>query len=185
MKLNMFEGARRIAFLIGGAWVIGCVGYAVFNEPYVSLSYEVPFFGMAPVLIESCSSDHASEYISDQATIGGRVSVDLCFAAQKSDDGRMLIPYAPAEGGKVWMAEKYSTEVSNYTRNASQSFQLDAAGIKAAEERESAERRKQWKEAMQALFFGLIAGWILLSATGWIVRGFLGIPRGKDERPSE
>jgi len=31
---------------------------------------------------------------------------------------------------------------------------------------------------------GLAAGWAVVFTTGWIVRGFLSIPRGKDERPA-
>ena len=183
MRLNIFEGARRIAMLIGGVWAIGCISYAIFNNPYVVLSYEVSYLGAKPELVDNCSPDSASEYIA--YVPGSDASIDLCFAASKADNGMMLIPYAPAEGGKVWMAQKYSKEVSNYTQSLSQSFHLDAVGIKAAEEKRSAARKEQWVDAAKALFFGLIAGWILVAAIGWIVRGFLGIPHGRDARPSE
>ncbi|MHB1076399.1 hypothetical protein [Thiobacillus sp.] len=183
MRLNIFEGARRIAMLIGGVWAIGCISYAIFNEPYVVLSYEVSSLGAKPELVENCSPDSASEYIA--YVPGSDASIDLCFAASRADNGMMLIPYAPAADGKVWMAEEYSTEVRNYTRSVRQSFQLDTVGIKAAGEKRSAARREQWADAAKALFLGLIAGWILVVAIGWIVRGFLGIAHGRDARPSE
>ena len=169
--------------LIGGAWAIGCISYAIFNNPYVVLSYEVSYLGAKPELVENCSPDSASEYIA--SVPGGDASIDLCFTGRRAPNGMMLIPYAPAEDGKVWMAEKYSTEVSNYTRSLSQSFRLDAVGIKAAEEKRSAALKEQWVDAAKALFFGLMAGWIFVFAIGWIVRGFMGIPHGKDARPSE
>ena len=40
------------------------------------------------------------------------------------------------------------------------------------------------KLALIFLFAGLASLWALTWATGWIVRGFMGIPRGKDHRPS-
>lgn len=184
MRLNIFEGARRIALLIGVVWAIGCLSYAIFNEPYFSLRYEVPFLGAQPKLVEHCAPDSAIEYIPDVP--GSDVSIDLCFAAIRDVGGSTLIPYALAEDGKDWMvAPEYSREVTNYTRNFSQSFQLDAAGIKAAEEKRSATLKEQWIDAMKALFLGLLAGWVLIFVIGWIVRGFLGIPHGKDTRPSE
>ena len=42
----------------------------------------------------------------------------------------------------------------------------------------------QWKTALQFLVGGLVIGWVLVSSIGWIVRGFLGVPRGKDAPPN-
>lgn len=180
MKLNVFEGARRIALLFGGLWVVGCLAYAIFSEPYYRVAYTVRWPGMAPVLVEDCSADDAQEYIDPKTPNGERISVVLCFSAHKADNsGEMLVPYAPAENGKMWMAEKYSPEVSRYTKPVGKAFQLTEPGVKEAKARKRAALLEQWKIAMQVLFGGLAAGWALITATGWIVRGFMGIPRGK------
>ena len=185
MKLNVFEGARRIALLVAGLFTIGCVAYAILNEPYTTLQYAVRWPGIAPALVEKCSSDDANEYLTRQTPNGGNINVNLCFVAHKVDSsGEMLVPYGPA-GSKMWMAKKYSAEVSNYTGSVAQSFQLDERGIKEAKERKRAALLDQWKEVMQFLFGGLAAGWALVAAIGWIARGFMNIPRGKDKRLSE
>ncbi len=52
MKLNVFEGARRIVLALGALWVIGCIAYAVFAEPYVSATFAIPGFGEPPLKAE-------------------------------------------------------------------------------------------------------------------------------------
>jgi len=32
---------------------------------------------------------------------------------------------------------------------------------------------------------GLAFGWVFMAVMGWVVRGFLGVPTGADERPPE
>ena len=45
---------------------------------------------------------------------------------------------------------------------------------------------RTWDEerlsAVAWLFGGLAVGWVLLFVVGWIVRGFMGIPMGKDAK---
>jgi len=183
MKLNVFEGARRIALLIGGLWALGWVAYAILSEPYSRVRYSVHRLGATPVLVENCADNDGHEYITARTSDGDDISVDLCFVARKADNGEMLIPYAPAEGGKVWMGQPYSTEVRDYTRGVGQSFQLDERGVVKAKELRRAALLDQWKTAMLFLFGGLAVGWGFVAATGWVVRGFMRIPRGKDERP--
>ena len=36
---------------------------------------------------------------------------------------------------------------------------------------------------MLEVYERVVFGWVLMAATGWIVRGFMGIPRGRDSRP--
>lgn len=186
MKINIFEGARRIALLIGAIWIIGCLAYAIISEPYSKVTFKIHSPGMAPALMETaCASDDASEYIDRSTPDGQSVNISLCFIAHKSTDGRMLIPYADSEDGKAWvMNEKYSTQVSQYKKTVAQAFQLTSEGAEAARKADRAALLKQWKEAVLAIFIGLTVGVVFVSAVGWIVRGFMGIPRGHDMRPN-
>lgn len=44
--------------------------------------------------------------------------------------------------------------------------------------------RSAYAEGLQVAVGGIVALWILSLSTGWIVRGFLGIPRGHDQKDS-
>ncbi len=182
MKLNIFEGARRISLLIGALWVVGWSAHAIFSEPYSRVTYGVLWLG-APFLTEECSSDAATEYLSRKTPWGKDVNVELCFLASEANNGEMLVPYADAGEGKAWMGRKYSTEVQQYTNSVANKFQLTPEGIEAFEAIQRKNLFEQWGEAAMFLFAGLAVGWAVVAAIGWIVRGFMGIPRGQDMRP--
>jgi len=88
MRINLFEGSRRIGMLFGALWVVGCTVFAFTGGP--------------------------SAIGHDQAALQGHV-----------------------------------------------------------------------KTVLAVLFGGLAFGWVFMAVTGWVVRGFLGVPRGADERPPE
>ncbi|MFP5408093.1 MAG: hypothetical protein ACLGGY_02300 [Gammaproteobacteria bacterium] len=183
MKLNIFEGARRISLLIGALWVVGWGAQAIFSAPYSQVTYGVLMLG-APFVTEECPSDAATEYLERKAPDGKDVNVKLCFFAGESNSGEMLVPYAEAGEEKVWMGAKYSTEVRQYTNSVATRFQLTPEGIKALESIQRKALLEQWGVAAMFLFGGLAVGWAVVAAIGWIVRGFMGIPRGQDMRPT-
>lgn len=247
VKLNVFEGARRIALALGALWVVGCIAYAVFAEPYASATFAIPGPGEAHVKAERCADDDATAYTTTKTSKGQSVGILLCFTARKAADGRLLVPYStitrvpdgsPAgiyvegipssmsraevmaklkesgyEAGNVDAAEmtlpmkaqlqfappdgkeaplwghylkldvKYSSEVSEYTRKAADRFTVGASDMEGLEKLCSQALFDQWKSSLQVLFGGLAFGWVLMATTGWIIRGFLGLPRGQDARP--
>lgn len=185
MTLNVFEGARRIALLVAVAWVLGWVAYAIFSEPSVRLRYVVDWPGRAPVLTEECANADATEYLSRSTNDVPNLSVILCFKAHPADNGEMLIPYAPTdEPGRFWMEAKYASKVWQYTRSAAPQFQLGPDGYAAAGKARDKAISDQWWSSAKFILFGVVGWWVLVSVVGWIVRGFLGIPRGKDHRPT-
>jgi hypothetical protein len=93
VHMNVFEGARRIAFAVGVLWAGACVAYAVFSEPHLSLAYSVRTYGAAPVPADKCESRDASKYTTVDTPAGERVSINLCFIADRADNGSYLIPY--------------------------------------------------------------------------------------------
>ena len=185
MKLNIFEGARRIALLIGCIWVTGCIAYAVFGEPYSpAVVYAVQRPGNPPNLADSCGYEDGSEPLTLQALNGESIRIELCFLARRADDGKMYIPYINEDEGKSWRGNtKYSEEVQKYMRTVASTFKLTEEVTKQSKASKRKVLLTQWKDSMSFLFGGLAVGWALIAATGWIVRGFMGIPRGKDARP--
>jgi hypothetical protein len=107
----------------------------------------------------------------------------LCFQSQVFQSNQQrLVPYK-TEGDTMWGNGPYSSEVASYTDARANEFRLTPADQQAAREEWNRQRSRSIRNA--ALF--AIGGWIVLSVLqwliGWIVRGFLGIPRGYDHRP--
>ncbi len=184
MRVNVFEGARRIALLFGGLWVAGCIGYAVMDKPYYRVHYAVDWV-KSPALVDDCGDDDATEFVEVKAQDGSEVPVIICFVASKASDGRLLVPYAadPSRAGWLRMNGKYSEEVKEYTRQYAGTFTLPGNGLAAAKAKKWDANVEHFKVAMQFLFAGIAIGWAFTAIFGWIVRGFMGIPRGKDARP--
>lgn len=182
MKVNIFEGARRISLLISAVWVVGWSAHAIFSEPYSRVTYSVLALGV-PFVDSACPDDAATEYIEREAPWGKSVNVTLCFLANQADSGEMLVPYADAGEGMLWMGRKYSTEVQGYTNSVANKFQLTPEGIEAFEAIQRKALLEQWGVSAMFLLGGLAVGWAVVAAIGWIVRGFMGIPRGQDVRP--
>ena len=76
----------------------------------------------------------------------------------------------------------YSDEVKKYTDSVAASFAVDDRGVERARVIRASRARESRVEAARFGGIGLAIGWLVVFATGWIVRGFLGIPRGKDFR---
>lgn len=81
------------------------------------------------------------------------------------------------------MGEPISSEVSDYTRRIADGFSLTRQSRETAAGHLMEARLRQWRESFQVLAVGLLLGWAFAALIGWIARGFLGIPRGKDHRP--
>ncbi len=181
MSINIFEGARRIAVVIGAFWLAGWLGNAVFSRTYPELHYVVAGLGAEPMRALGCGRDDAVQRVSaDDAK--GPVDAVLCFRAQLADNGKMLVPYANSGNGKWWMQDKYSSEVSTYTAGVGQRFRLPVEDFAEAIQERRQARFEKFKEAGIGIGLGLGIGWLLVTLVGWIVRGFCGIQRGQDRR---
>lgn len=172
--------------LVGVLWVVGCIGYAIFNVPYYRLHFAIDW-AKHPVLAVECADADASEYLDVETSDGKSVSVALCFVASKASNEKMLVPYAedPSKAGWLLMHDKYSREVREYTKVAANSFRFPDSALKDAKAIKRAAYLDQWKNAMLFLFGGLATGWAIVAGLGWVIRGFMGIPRGKDTRPTD
>lgn len=185
MKFNIFEGARRVALLIGGIAIVGTLIALVIYDPYVSVQYSIAYpNGSFMQIQESCPSDAEQHYFSSKTSTGQSVSVDLCLLAMTFDkDNTRLIPYKVDEQGMVWGAASYSSEVSAYERKLESRFKFPASDEEMLEKEISQRYRENWMSGLGYLVAGLAIFAGVVWAIGWIARGFLGIPRGMDKRP--
>lgn len=187
MKVNVFEGARRITLLIAVLWAIGVVVFTWNNEPNVPLSYVIVWIGNPPIRIAEgkCKDEDLRDWKYITTAKSTSVRVSFCFTAHRADSGEWLIPYELDEKDpkRGWMNSKYSTQVSDYKRRVVGSFQLSTADEAWADSQWWPERRQQVGWGVVWLIGGWVALWVLSFVIGWIVRGFAGIPMGKDRRP--
>lgn len=161
MAINMFEGARRIAKVIAGVAVIITVfvGYdAVYWVAHRPVVLDYPFLiqheGATPVRIAFCSPE--MEFIKDVAKTtsdGIEVKAGLCLSSQVN-------PFT------VFDEIKFSEADEDMIRGIRRSAMFD-----------------EFMDYAFNLIAGLAGFWVFTWAVGWIVRGFIGIPRGMDRKP--
>ena len=204
MAINMFEGARRIAKLVAGVGIIWYFGFVSLDSPYVDIWYSVDWPGNTPILVkERTCPESKMEYRSYVPTSSGKnVSLDVCFVKQIASDGSKVVFYKrddtvelsklsieelearakSKEKSRYWGGADYSTEVSDYTKRTISSFVIPKADEAWIESQWWSARWAGIRDATLGLLGGLAALWAFTWATGWIVRGFMGIPRGSDGR---
>jgi hypothetical protein len=186
MKINVFEGSRRIGYLIQGLWVIGCIWAAIAGGYSIYLRYDTSGPNYPFVLSSKddyCGSPDASQTLYDwQLNEDKKANIRLCFLAQTSNQNQQVVPYKVEANGSWYGNGPYSSEVSDYTKVRARKFNLSPQG------REDAAKAwdKEWWNHLAGTFKLVFGGWFVISLTigviGWIVRGFCGIPFGQDNR---
>jgi len=187
MNVNIFEGSRRIAYLIGGLATAGTLIVAATHDPYISVDYSIAHpRGSFQRMNGACPSEAAQDYFTTTTSSGQQVSIDLCLLTMpfgKNND--QLVPYKIDEKNIVWGAASYSSEVRAYERELEARFVLPAEDNEWLEKEISRRYWDNWKGSLRYLGIGLaiFAGFVW--AVGWITRGFMGIPHGMDKKPSD
>ncbi|ESS72879.1 hypothetical protein MGMO_44c00290 [Methyloglobulus morosus KoM1] len=98
MRINIFEGARRITKLIAVLWVIGglILQFQSIKSPYLRTYFQVDSPGSVPIRMNGknngCENEDATEYVSAYTNTGTEVSATLCFKAKVINGGKKLIP---------------------------------------------------------------------------------------------
>lgn len=182
--MNVFEGCRRLALLAGILTAAGTLFALVNSEPYLSVSYtKVLSVASFQRMTTPCPSASATRYFTTTSKSGSRVSIDLCLPPMAfGNDARQLIPYRVDEKNMVWGAEPYSSEVSNYEKELEAQFALPGQDDDWLEQQLSHRYWKSLGEGIAYLVLGLSVFAAAVHAVGWIARGFMGIPRGKDRK---
>jgi hypothetical protein len=118
-------------------------------------------------------------------------------AAQKLDDARALareasrlrhnMKMAQAKSAQGLTLEEAEAEVSNYVAQRVADFSVTPAALATIEKELPRIERERFVDhvtevlSIAAYFIG--GFWLFSFVIGWIIRGFAGIPRGKDHRP--
>jgi hypothetical protein len=188
VAINIFEGARRIALLLGGGAALITVLVAFNQDAYYRAQYSLAAPN-APFRKTDggCPSEGRTIYFDHKTSSGKEVSVSVCLEpmtfTNKNKEEVELIPYKSDADGMTWGARPYSTEISTYETQVKKRFTMTATDEEVSIKEAAKQWRSQFAEAMGYLVAGLAIFGALVWATGWIVRGFLGIPRGMDKRP--
>lgn len=182
--MNIFEGSRRIAYLAGGLAVLGTLIYAVTYEPYISIDYSISHPQAAfQKLNGSCSAEAGRAFFTTTSQSGTKLSIDLCLLTMEfGEDKKQLVPYKVDEKNIIWGATLYSSEVSAYEKQLESQFTLPIEDVDWVEKEKSHRYWENWRESLQNLAMGLAIFSGFVWAIGWVVRGFMGIPRGMDKR---
>lgn len=188
MAINIFEGARRIALLLGGGAAIITVLVAFNQDAYYRAEYSLAAPN-APFRKTDggCPSEGRTIYFDHQTSGGKKARVSVCLKpmtfTNKSKEETELIPYKTDSDGMTWGARSYSTEISTYETQVEKRFTMTANDEDVYIKEAARQWRSQFAEAMGYLAAGLAIFGALVWTVGWIVRGFLGIPHGMDKRP--
>ena len=132
-----------------------------------------------------CGSEDMPDWENTTTSKGTSVRLEFCFIAQKSASGKMLIPYRIDRKAEKWWGEdnnQFLPEIREYRERVTSEFQLSKADSEWADSQWWPARWKQLREGAIWFFSGWIVLWILTFVIGWIVRGFMGIPMGHDQR---
>jgi hypothetical protein len=185
-RMNIFEGSRRIAYLTGGLLAVGTLTYAVTYKPFISIDYSISHPRAAFQRMNgSCPSDAGRTFFDTITQSGTAVYIELCLLPMEfGGDKKQLVPYKIDEKNITWGAASYSNEVSAYEKQLEARFVLPKADNDWADNENSRLYWENWKESLRNLGIGLaiFAGFVW--AIGWVVRGFMGIPRGMDQKPN-
>jgi len=103
MKLNIFKSARLLAKLLGAAWAISWLGYAVYGDPGASMRYSIGWPDEPAVKVESCGREDATKEVAVKIGGGHSIGVTLCFKAHITNNVRWLVPYS---GGTLATAQE-------------------------------------------------------------------------------
>ncbi|MCQ8130153.1 hypothetical protein [Methylomonas rivi] len=229
MKINIFEGARRITKLIAVIWVLGWCIYLFTWNPYINVNFRVDSPGSLPTRMseQECDADDAKEFFYSKDTVKGtRFSGEFCFKSEVFDNGKRLIPIfvdsALTDSNRLgkWILankdkkgtaeferaisayqfakqaadehkmqvrgfEKYSTEVSDYTKKVADNFKLSKVDEDWIDGEVWPARLKELKEGSLWIIGGVACLYIFTWCVGWIIRGFAGIPLGQDRKPDD
>jgi hypothetical protein len=222
LKMNIFEGGRRIAKLTAALIVVAFV-VNFFEEYYppVSVSYLIAGATKPPVRVEQCEVSDISQTHEINSKSGTTVNVTLCFKSSSklhskakktydvtvtfsdgtthtytgaADDITPDIVQARAEKEFKKKVVHLDGGRNPWDTNAAGSFDLataipvealDAFQIPKADE--GYITRLIWLQKAQSAGIGLlkmlaslVGFWLFVWTVGWIVRGFRGIPQGKD-----
>lgn len=185
MRINVFEGSRRIAVLITAIAIISSFAYAIFTEPYVRVFAQFDVMKKTTTLVDSCAQNDSREYADRVNSKGKTITAIVCFPAVSWNDGQIGYPYRNQSGELFAKDSEFDLDVKSYYKAVATRIELSRDMEDKFSKNRTQALIEQWQEMAIGLVGGLAVFWMIVVTTGWIVRGFLGIPRGLDEKPKD
>jgi hypothetical protein len=182
MKINIFEGGRRILLVLQLCILMIFVFLAFSYKPYASLNLETTSPNNQFIISNhSCDISHDKSKLITKNYNNIAVRLNLCFRSEHYEKtGSQLITYFENEYG-MWGGDKNSEQVADYTNRRAQDFVIDEDIVKAYLEL----IEKDKKEHIWGLIKAAVVIIAILQAlsffVGWVFRGFLGIPIKQDK----
>ena len=187
MRVNIFEGSRRILLMLQILWAVGALALN-WNSGYIDVTYQT-FSPNSPFIkADSCeSNDRTVSLYSQKTKSGTSFSATLCFKAQKFSNGQMLVPYKTdaEDQSKVWGNSAYSSDVDYYVEHRKLLFKIPPTDEEWIDDQGREKFTENLKDGIGYAVTGWIIIWLTGSVIGWIMRGFMGIPRSKDTKPTK
>jgi hypothetical protein len=183
--MNIFEGARRISFLITGLIAIGFAIAGFDISPTVNITYDITIASEPVSNMSNQCVDADGAYDTSLRTTkkGTDYLLRLCFLPAVFDDGEKLVPYKIDADNLIWGARSYSAEVVEYTKKTIKDFSISEADEASIDNQWLPLYLDELLKGFFAFFLTVACFWVFVIAVGWIVRGFMGIPRGRDKKP--
>ncbi|WP_433848162.1 hypothetical protein [Acinetobacter proteolyticus] len=182
--MNIFEGSRRISYIIGVLAVFGTIIYAINYKPYISAKYSITNPNGEFIKMETeCPEAGGRTFFSTSSKEGATIYIDLCMLPLEFENNNMLVPYKIDEENMLWGAEAYSKEITSYGKELEARFILPNRDNISFEKETSKLYWANWIDSLKFLALFLVLFYGLVWVVGWIVRGFMGIPQGQDRKP--
>ena len=172
---------KLVAVVVAG----GTLVVLFYSSPYISVHYYIsrPDSRGVRIDINKCQTLDAQKFVTVKTEKGHDAHIRLCFVAIDFEGGKKFVPFrVDQKDGRMWGNDSYAPEVSQYTSRVSDNFRLTPEDEQWVDQEWSSKRWEEMLEGVLWLVGGLAAFWMFTWATGWIVRGFLGIPRGQDRK---
>lgn len=191
MQINIFEGGRRLAVLVSILAVVGAAALGASVSSSASGNYRIYEPGAQLIATpEPCEEPGSRFFVFTAETPKGRsASISLCLVSMPfvQPDGAVyrLVPYRREADGRYRGAGNYSQEVQSYVEKIKSEFRIPSDEGNKLDLQYEKHRNSEWKFIVFGLAIFLAVFWFGVAAIGWIVRGFAGIPRGKDARPKQ
>jgi hypothetical protein len=200
MATNVFEGARRISKIVAAIWIIGWIVGAYYTyesvKTTINVIYKITGFKEAPIrIMEECPPDSIMNYVDIKTKSDTKVLVKLCREKPRISE-LMALAKNLEEKGDIKLAGRALDKIYNLFINkkpdSTEIAQLEAALVKADANGDTDEAwidnqgkslvQKQIGREVMVAISGILFLLVFTWAIGWIVRGFMGIPKGQDNK---
>lgn len=202
VSIRIFEGARRLA--LTGAFIAICAVLvdAATYQPYtvkLNHSYKLSLKNEFEKTQDVCPEEGKKSILDVKTSKNTDAQIVFCIFPKPLNyediyNQRQNIQKNPTEQDEECLQEcqellerfdewKYNKNVSTFSESLVHNFQLSESDELFIDKEHSTLYWENFIEAVGYLLVGLIVYAGVVWTIGWIVRGFMGIPIGQDQKP--